>query len=77
MKLTFTRTDAAEWVASTDIGDYTIVYDALAVEYTLYFLPSWAGSIAQYIAYDMNRGFVEEVASKHYQALKGGDHAIR
>jgi hypothetical protein len=77
MKLTFTRTDANEWALTTDIGDYTIVYDDETDEYTLYFLPATAGSMAKHIAFSIDRGFVEEVASKHYQALKGGSNAIR
>ena len=72
MKLTFTRTDAAEWVASTERGDYTIVYDNEIDTYTLYFLPAKAGSVTQHIADSIDRGYVEEVASKHYHALKGG-----
>jgi hypothetical protein len=75
MKLTFTRTDAAEWVASTERGDYTIVYDNETDTYTLYFLPAKAGSVTQHIADSIDRGYVEHLAVEHHK--KGGDHAIR
>ena len=72
MKLTFTKTDANEWAVTTDIGDYTIVYDSETDEYTLFFLPLYVGSIAKYIESSVVSIWLEGEASKHYQALKGG-----
>ena len=79
MKPTFTKTDANEWAVTTDIGDYTIVYDSETDEYTLYFLPATVGGMAKHIALSfvvvddgIDRSIVEDVASKHYQAMKGG-----
>jgi hypothetical protein len=68
--ITFTRTDAAEWVAITEIGDYTITFDDEMDTFTLYFLPTKAGSLAQTLATDVHMAYLKELAAKHY----GGSH---
>jgi hypothetical protein len=77
MKSSFLKTDANEWTVETELGDYTLIYDAETDEYTLYFLPFYAGSIAKHIASSVDRVWLEDEAYGHYEGLKGGDNAIR
>lgn len=77
MKFIFTKTDANEWVHVTDIGDYTVIFDEENDVFVLYFLPSRAGSTFKRLNVHMDMGGVQSEAQRHYNALKGGDHAIR
>jgi hypothetical protein len=78
-KLTFAPSDANTWTATTDQGDYIMVFEDYEDIYVLYFLPPKAGSVAKEIAVSIDRGYIVDEATSHYIALlaKGGSNAIR
>jgi hypothetical protein len=78
-RLTFTPSDANTWTATTDIGDYMMMFEDHEDIYVLYFLPAKVGSMAKQVAVSIDRGYVVDQATSHYITLqgKGEMNAIR